>query len=94
MDNGEMVKFICIIKLGRREGLGIEVYANQDKYEGQWLNGWRSGKGKYSFSDGGYFEGEWEHDQYHGQGILVNYFVRILGYQRIGDLCWNFFAWL
>ncbi|EGR33677.1 protein kinase domain protein [Ichthyophthirius multifiliis] len=48
----------------------IETYQNNQKYEGQKLNGMRHGKGKFSYQDGGYYNGEWFENKMHGKGTL------------------------
>ena len=45
------------------------VYANGDKYDGEWLQGKRWGKGKYSYANGDVFFGEFENNQWHGFGV-------------------------
>ena len=42
-----------------------------EKYEGEWKDGKRHGKGIYTWPDGGKYDGEWEDGEIHGQGILV-----------------------
>ncbi len=32
-------------------------YANNDKYEGDWLEGKKSGTGMYTWNDGDYYDG-------------------------------------
>ena len=36
------------------------------RYEGEFLEGHHSGKGKYTFADGSVYSGEWKQGQYHG----------------------------
>ena len=33
-----------------------------DQYDGQWLNGKMHGRGKFTWSNGEVFDGEWAHD--------------------------------
>ena len=47
-----------------------EVNPNGSRYEGQKLNGERSGTGLLYYVDGGYYEGEWKHNQMNGIGKL------------------------
>lgn len=42
----------------------------QPKYEGNTLRGFRHGYGKYTFEDGGYYEGEWAFNRMQGNGKL------------------------
>ncbi len=41
------------------EGVGIFRYANGDSFEGTFLKGTRYGQGKYTYRDGGYYQGEY-----------------------------------
>lgn len=40
-------------------------------YEGNFLNGKFSGRGKYTFYDGKIYEGLWENDLMNGEGSLI-----------------------
>ena len=52
-------------------GKGKLYYKNLTiKYEGDFANGKREGKGKYITKDGEYYIGEWLNDLKHGKGIL------------------------
>jgi hypothetical protein len=42
-------------------------------YEGNWKNGKRHGKGKYTYAGGVVYEGNWENNMGHGKGKLVTY---------------------
>ena len=44
-------------------------YANGDIYEGELLNGKPDGKGKLTFAEGGWYEGEWTEDEFNGYGV-------------------------
>ena len=35
-------------------GFGIGTWPNGDRYEGDWVNGQRTGQGKYFYSSGGF----------------------------------------
>lgn len=57
----------------------LEKYNDGSFYSGEKLNGWKHGKGKYQFSDGAVYEGNFENDQISGFGTL--YFPnKCLGY--------------
>eukprot|EP01102_Stenamoeba_stenopodia_P020946 TRINITY_DN8322_c0_g1_i1.p1 TRINITY_DN8322_c0_g1~~TRINITY_DN8322_c0_g1_i1.p1 ORF type:complete len:1150 (+),score=232.72 TRINITY_DN8322_c0_g1_i1:180-3629(+) len=45
-----------------------QTYPNGDTYEGEFVNGKRHGKGKYTFSSGDVFEGQHEQGQFSGYG--------------------------
>lgn len=38
-------------------GSGVVIYANDDKYEGDWLNGKKHGEGVYTWADGKILKG-------------------------------------
>lgn len=44
---------------GKFEGRGIIVYANKERYEGQFHNGMKHGKGKYYYLKGQLYIGDW-----------------------------------
>ena len=57
----------------------LEKYNDGSFYSGEKLNGFKHGKGKYQFSDGAVYEGNFENDQISGFGTL--YFPnKCLGY--------------
>ncbi len=48
----------------------IETYNNGCRYEGQKKNGVRHGKGKYIYTNQGYYEGNWRANKINGTGTL------------------------
>ena len=65
----------------KKNNLGYYIYANGDRYEGEWLNDKKSGKlinkytnhykgfGKFTYNDNNEnYEGSWLEDKKHGQG--------------------------
>ena len=55
-------------KKGKREGYGIYVYPDGDKYEGEWLDNIHHGKGKYTWAaDGKTTQGMWKHGRKDGE---------------------------
>lgn len=45
------------------------IYANGDRYEGEWLSDQKHGRGKYSHAlANDIYEGEWVNDRKHGKG--------------------------
>ena len=50
---------------------GIMKYTENESYEGTWHHG-KKLHGKFTMSDGSYYVGEFEDDEWHGLGLLVN----------------------
>lgn len=55
----------------KKQGKGLYVYPNKDKYEGDFKMDKRWGYGIYFFEDGHVYQGNWEDDQENGQGSLT-----------------------
>ncbi len=49
----------------------IIKYKNDDIYEGEFQNGFRSGFGKMTYSNGNIYIGKWAIDKEHGSGIMT-----------------------
>ena len=47
-------------------------YKRGDKYEGEWKDGKRKGRGVNYCRDGSVFEGYWENDKAQGYGRMVH----------------------
>ena len=48
------------------------LYANGDRYEGEWLADKKHGRGKYTHAlTDDIYDGEWVQDQKHGKGNYV-----------------------
>lgn len=43
----------------------------KEKYEGNFLNGEKDGKGKYTFQDGSIYEGNFKNDVPEGEGTII-----------------------
>ena len=41
------------------------------RYEGEYLEGWFHGKGKYFYPNGVIYEGDFFKGQFHGEGVLI-----------------------
>lgn len=52
---------------GRFHGFGISVRSS-GRYDGEWKQGKREGKGKMIYTLGGKYEGEWKNNVFHGTG--------------------------
>ena len=49
----------------------VKVYYNNgDRYEGDWRNGKKEGKGIYYYNNGDRYEGDWRNDKKDGKGIF------------------------
>ncbi|OQR95557.1 phosphatidylinositol-4-phosphate 5-kinase [Thraustotheca clavata] len=54
---------------GLRTGVGKLVFSNGDTYEGEFKNGYRCGKGVYTYQQGArVYDGEWKLSLRHGKG--------------------------
>ncbi len=47
-------------------------YRNGGTYQGQWLGGFRHGRGTMTWADGAVYEGEWNYGQAFGQGKFTH----------------------
>lgn len=50
-------------------GRGILKYANGDQYEGEFVDGKKEGKGKWTDRENNTYEGDWVKDKKHGHGV-------------------------
>ena len=53
-----------------RDGQGVAVFVNGDKYEGGYVKGRRHGRGKYTFKSGAVYEGDYHNNAKHGKGKM------------------------
>ena len=54
-------------------GKAVAHYPNDDKYEGQYINGIREGHGIYYYANGEKYDGEWSKNRKHGIGRMFYY---------------------
>lgn len=59
------------INFDRICGVGVSVWSDGRRYEGEWYNNCMHGKGIYTWPDGRKYEGEYNYDKKHGYGILT-----------------------
>ena len=52
-------------------GRGVNIFADGNRYEGEFLNGNFHGYGTYWFTSGDKYEGELAHGKQHGKGIYT-----------------------
>ncbi|MCQ2816648.1 MAG: hypothetical protein MJ252_05200 [archaeon] len=57
---------------GKRHGRGIQVWADQSRYEGYWKGDKANVRGKLLHADGDVYEGEWLDDKAHGFGVYTH----------------------
>ena len=48
------------------------MFANGERYIGDFLKGDYEGQGLFTFSDGSRYLGQWKESRFHGQGILYD----------------------
>jgi serine/threonine protein kinase len=51
--------------------IGNHIYPSGASYEGEWVSGKRSGKGKGVSNNGNRYVGDWLNDNFHGYGVLT-----------------------
>merc|ERR1712232_224914 len=55
------------------------VYPKNDMFHGQYSNGHRSGRGRFTWVDGGYYDGFWADGLYQGNGELGTAYTKYTG---------------
>ena len=59
----------CDVKNGVPNALGLMIFPNGDKYEGEWMDGKQNGWGTRNYPDGRImYVGYWKDGNYYGQG--------------------------
>jgi hypothetical protein len=43
----------------------------ESRYEGETLDGWYHGKGKYYYANGSVYQGDFYKGEFHGEGIIT-----------------------
>ncbi|CRH01310.1 conserved Plasmodium protein, unknown function [Plasmodium relictum] len=54
-------------------GRGVLKYVNGDVYEGEFSNGKKEGKGKWTDKEGNSYDGYWKEDRKHGEGVYKTF---------------------
>ena len=57
---------------GKKDGRGVQVWADGSIYEGYWRNGMANGKGRLIHADGDIQDGDWVDDKAHGFGLYIH----------------------
>ncbi len=71
LENKALLKTGCI-EGNCINGKGTFKWPSGDEYNGDWVNGQRTGKGKYFYSGGrGIYTGEWKNNKRHGEGTMI-----------------------
>ena len=58
-------------KTKTKDGFGQLQYSNNDRYDGEWNEGMRSGKGVHLFENGDKYDGEWANNIQNGEGSYI-----------------------
>lgn len=66
---GDAIKDDC--EAHKANGTGILIFANGDRYEGDFTNGHMSGKGSYAYANGDLYNGEFIDGRRNGQGVYT-----------------------
>lgn len=54
----------------KKDGMGVMIYANGERYDGFWKEGQWEAKGRRIFVNGDVYLGQYKQDQKHGNGCL------------------------
>ena len=47
------------------------TYANGNKYDGEWKDDKKNGRGVYTFANGNKYDGEWKDGDFNGRGVMT-----------------------
>lgn len=56
---------------GKKDGYGVLIMPNGDKYEGEWKNDLQNGKGTFTYANGDIYEGQWVNGNREGSGTFT-----------------------
>eukprot|EP00435_Cladocopium_sp_Y103_P054131 s614_g17.t1 len=54
------------------DGYSYKVFPDGSRYEGQWKDGLKHGKGRFIYPDGDVYDGEWQDGKAHGHGTYTS----------------------
>lgn len=56
---------------GQKDGYGVMIWPNGDRYEGEWKNDMQNGNGSFVYADGEKYEGQWKDGKKNGTGTYT-----------------------
>ncbi|WP_350285853.1 hypothetical protein [uncultured Croceitalea sp.] len=65
---GNQLHYVGQVKHKKANGIGIALLDTGSRYEGEWLDNQRHGKGSFYWPDGEHYEGAYENDKRNGLG--------------------------
>eukprot|EP00913_Durusdinium_trenchii_P025110 g23570.t1 len=54
------------------DGYNYKVFPDGSRYEGQWKDGLKHGKGRFTYPDGDVYDGVWQDGKAHGHGTYTS----------------------
>ncbi len=60
--------YVGAVSDGKANGYGVAVFDTGGRYEGEWVNNLRQGKGAFYWTDGQYYHGDYKNDLREGTG--------------------------
>ena len=66
----DLVKTAGCIEGNCDEGTGKYLFANGDKFNGEWHGGMRTGYGRYDYENGDWYIGDFKNDIIEGKGVI------------------------
>ena len=73
LNNGAKYSGEWDAETNKRDGFGVQLWADGSKYEGYWKDDMANGRGRLIHVDGDVYEGDWKDDKAHGKGKYIHY---------------------
>ena len=67
------------------QGTYTYMTEGEDKYIGEWKDGWEHGQGTFTLADGSKYVGEWKNGKKHGQGTYTWALGKSAGDKYVGE---------